>query len=134
MVANQSSVEGGCACKAIRYRISGEPGFSFHCQCRDCQYLSGTGHTSAIIYDRDGIHIDGELNWYEREAPSGNRVRSGFCSNCGTHVINHNSGYPKNAFITVGTLDDPSRFKPTKILYREEGHDWDFVDPELDNS
>ena len=131
MANDRERFEGGCACKAVRYRIEGKPGFSFHCQCRDCQYMSGTGHTSTIIFKADGVQTDGELTWYERRAPSGNSVNSGFCKKCGTGVMNQNSGYPNNLFVLAGTLDDPSVFKPTKVVYRNEGHSWDFVDPEV---
>ena len=43
---------GGCACAAIRYEISGEPVFTNHCQCRDCQRRSGTGHGSYLTFHR----------------------------------------------------------------------------------
>ena len=134
MADYKPKLNGGCACKAIRYRIEGMSGFSFHCQCRDCQYMSGTGHTSTIIFKADDVKVDGELSWYERQAPSGNSVKSGFCNTCGTGVMNQNSGYPDNLFVLVGTLDDPSLFQPTKIIYRDEGHAWDFLDPEADRA
>ena len=41
---------GGCACGAIRYEISGEPVFMNHCQCLDCQRRSGTGHGSYLTF------------------------------------------------------------------------------------
>src|SRR6266849_4174413 len=41
---------GGCACGAIRYEISGEPMVMNHCQCRDCQRKSGTGHGSYLTF------------------------------------------------------------------------------------
>ena len=43
---------GGCACGAIRYEISAEPIFMNHCQCRDCQRESGTGHGSYLTFPR----------------------------------------------------------------------------------
>ena len=121
---------GGCACGAVRYELHGNMGFSFHCQCRSCQYLSGTGHASAFICKKEALNGSGDLTWYERPAPSGNVVKSGFCPVCGTHVFNQNSGHLENVFITASTLDDPSVFRASKVLYRDEGHDWDFVDPE----
>ncbi|MDB5516133.1 MAG: aldehyde-activating protein [Tardiphaga sp.] len=39
---------GGCACGAIRYEIPTEPLVMNHCQCRDCQRKSGTGHGSYL--------------------------------------------------------------------------------------
>lgn len=41
---------GGCACGAIRYETSSEPIFENHCQCRDCQKRSGTGHGSYLTF------------------------------------------------------------------------------------
>ena len=37
---------GGCACGAIRYEARGDAIAEIHCQCRDCQKRSGTGHSS----------------------------------------------------------------------------------------
>ena len=39
---------GGCACGAIRYATKHAPVFQNHCQCRDCQRWSGTGHGSYL--------------------------------------------------------------------------------------
>ena len=50
---------GGCACGAIRYSILGEPLFSNHCQCRDCQRESGSGHGSYMTFARAGVTRDG---------------------------------------------------------------------------
>lgn len=122
--------KGGCACRAIRWELAGDMGFSFHCQCRDCQYLSGTGHASAFICREGDFALNGDLSWYARKAPSGNTVSSGFCPTCGTHVVNRNSGFPDNVFVTAATLDEPSRFAPTKVVHREDGLHWDFIDPE----
>ena len=44
--------------------------------------------------------------------------------------MNENSGYPDIAFVNAGTLDDPALFAPTKVVHREDGLAWDFVDPE----
>ena len=34
-------VEGGCYCKAVRYKADGDPMFKGQCHCRECQYTSG---------------------------------------------------------------------------------------------
>lgn len=125
-----ASIKGGCACRAVRYVLSGPMGFSFHCQCRDCQYLSGTGHASAFICKAEKFQFDGDLTWFKRTAPNGNIVTSGFCPTCGTPVVNRTTGYADNLFIAAATLDDPSQFKPTKVVHREDGLHWDLVDPE----
>ena len=48
------SIEGGCQCGAIRYRIEGEFMGSGACHCRSCQYSTGGGPnyatTTPILY------------------------------------------------------------------------------------
>lgn len=129
-MTNHQPVTGGCACRLVRYSIAGQMGFSFHCQCRDCQYLTGAGHASAFICSRADVTVDGQLSRYSRRAPSGNTVESFFCGTCGSPVLNQNSGYTDKYFISAGTLDDPSRFTPTKVVHREDGNAWDLTDPE----
>ena len=51
---------GGCACGAIRYAIDDAAVFEHHCQCRDCQRRSGTGHSSYLTFpDRTKVTISG---------------------------------------------------------------------------
>jgi hypothetical protein len=123
-------IEGGCACRTIRYSLTGKMGFSFHCQCRDCQYLSGTGHASIFICGKADVDLTGNLTWYERQAPSGNVVRSGFCGLCGSPVVNHNLGYADRLFVAAASLDDPALFAPGTVVHRDEGQTWDLCDPE----
>ena len=56
---------GGCACGAIRYETGSEPIVEIHCQCRDCQKRSGTGHGSYLTFaQRAEVTIAGEAkNW-----------------------------------------------------------------------
>lgn len=47
-----TSYTGGCACGALRYEAAAQPIFENHCQCRDCQKRSGTGHGSYLTFPR----------------------------------------------------------------------------------
>lgn len=52
---------GGCACGAIRYGTDSDAILESHCQCRDCQRRSGTGHGSYLIFPRGSdVTITGE--------------------------------------------------------------------------
>lgn len=44
-------------------------------------------------------------------------------------VVARNSGQPDMLAITVGSLDDPAKFKPQMVAYASRGHAWDHVDP-----
>jgi hypothetical protein len=74
---------GGCACGAIRYEIPGEPIFMNHCQCRDCQHKSGTGHGSYLTFAAAGVKLTGEATQWDMVADSGNVKTRGFCPRCG---------------------------------------------------
>src|SRR5687768_395320 len=64
---------GGCACGAIRYETSSQPIFENHCQCRDCQKRSGTGHGSYLTFPRRAdVTITGEANTWRVTSDSGN--------------------------------------------------------------
>lgn len=119
---------GGCACGAIRYKSTGVPIFSFFCHCRQCQQATGTGHSSAFIVAKETTVITGELTFWDRTVENGNTVSQGFCGKCGSPVLNQNSGYPDNLYITAGSLDDPTLFKPRAVLYDSEAHHWDQID------
>lgn len=131
MKTTNPSITGGCACGAISYASTSTPLFSFHCQCRACQKMTGTGHSSAFICRDAETEFSGQLTWFERQAPSGNVVKQGFCATCGSPVVNRNSGYPDKVYLTAGSMNEPSGFKPQKVVHRDEGHVWDLVDPEV---
>jgi hypothetical protein len=64
---------GGCACGAVRYEISAEPIFMNHCQCRDCQRASGTGHGSYLTFaSRAQVKVAGRATHRDTVADSGN--------------------------------------------------------------
>jgi hypothetical protein len=122
---------GGCECGAIRYECSAEPIMAGHCHCRSCQNASGTGHASHLMVPRAAMTITGDLRLYERAADSGNRVRRGFCPNCGASVYGESSGWPDVLTLLAGSLDDPELFRPGMIVYAEAAPCWDGMDPAL---
>ena len=88
------TLTGGCLCGAIRYEVSGPPDFSFICQCRRCQRITGTGHAPAFKVDRDRIAIKGTPKSYESPADSGATVTSHFCGSCGAPLFSATSRFP----------------------------------------
>ena len=76
---------GGCACGAIRYETSSKPIVESHCQCRDCQKRSGTGHGSYVVFSgRADVSITGEPKDWRVAGDSGNEKLHAFCPTCGT--------------------------------------------------
>jgi len=124
-------ITGGCACGAIRYECTGEPLAALHCQCRDCRRFSGTGHFSIMIVPKAAVKLLGEPTYYVTDADSGHRVSRGFCPDCGSPVLGCYTGFPDSVGLAAGSLDDPSRFTPSMVIYAARGPRWDVTDPAL---
>lgn len=122
---------GRCACGAIRYSITTEPGFAFHCQCRQCQRASGTGHASLFVVPKEAVVLEGEVKFFAQTADDGATISRGFCPACGSPMIGKSTGYPEVLIITAASLDDPAQFEPQKVVFSESAQPWDHVDPAL---
>ena len=122
---------GGCACGAIHYEIAADPIMAGHCQCRDCQRSSGTGHGSFLAFPEGAAKISGTAKYYDVKADSGNTASRGFCPNCGSPVLAKTSGFPDMVAVTAASLDDPSKFKPGFLTYTDRAHAWDLHDSSL---
>lgn len=122
---------GGCACGAIRYEIEGEPIFMNHCQCRDCQRKSGTGHGSYLTFVRDGVKLEGEAAQWDIVGDSGNVKKRAFCPICGSPVYMTFAAMSGVFTVHAASLDDPGRFQPQAVTYAVRGHAWDYLDPAI---
>ncbi len=108
--------EGGCYCKAIRYRIDGQVTFQMQCHCRECQYISGGGPNYFIGVPGDAFtYIKGSPASFTRsdlDAP----VTREFCPECGTSLTSRPPAFP-GVVVKVGTLDDPGGFDPQMAIF-----------------
>lgn len=126
-----TSYTGGCACHAIRYEITGEPVFMNHCQCKDCQQASGTGHGSYLTFPAAGVQLSGEAAQWDVTADSGNTKTRGFCPRCGSPVYLRFAAMPHIFTVHAASLDEPERFKPQALTYHMRALAWDQIDPAL---
>ena len=123
---------GGCACGAIRYEARGEPVVEIHCQCRDCQKRSGTGHSSYLTFaQRAAVKIDGRAAEWRVAGDSGNEKIHAFCPTCGSPVYLTFAANPEPIAVHATSLDEPDRFKPQLVTYTVRAHAWDAIDPSL---
>ncbi|HEX7111624.1 MAG TPA: GFA family protein [Mizugakiibacter sp.] len=120
--------EGGCLCGAVRYRVSGEPRALTRCHCRSCRLASGAPSLAwAIFRTEDFALIAGKL---ARFASSPGVVRT-FCANCGTSLTYRSAARPEAIDVTTATLDEPSRFAPTKEIWTGHALAWQPLDATL---
>lgn len=125
------TVTGECLCGQLQYRCEAQAIMAGHCQCTDCQKMSGSGHASSIAFPAGSLKITGEMSTYQKKADSGNIVTRGFCPNCGSQVHATNTGYEQFEFIRAGSLHNLEHFKPTMVVYAKSAASWDSTDPEL---
>jgi hypothetical protein len=123
---------GGCACGAVRYSTGHAPVFQNHCQCRDCQRRSGTGHGSWLTFAaRAEMAITGEVTQWEVAGDSGKVKIHAFCPVCGTPTFLRFAAMPDLIAVPAASLDAPDRFTPQALTYRVRGLAWDVVDPSV---
>ena len=55
-------LEGCCTCRAVRYRLTGEPLFVHCCHCRWCQRETGASFALNALYEADRVTLlEGEV-------------------------------------------------------------------------
>jgi hypothetical protein len=127
-----TTFSGGCLCRAIRYEASGKPKFSLSCHCRDCQYVSGGAPTHAVLMPSDAVQLlKGTPKTFWSLSDTGNRVARLFCENCGTPLFAHSPARPDIMAIKVGSLDDPSWFRPQANIWVSSAQPWSQLDADI---
>jgi len=122
---------GGCLCGAVRYELAGKTRMGVSCYCRDCQYVSGGAPAHALIVSRQDLTISGATRTYWTEAESGRRVAREFCATCGTPLFSYTENKPGRVGLKVGSLDDPSQFKPQLAIWMASAQPWHTLDISL---
>ncbi len=120
-----SKISGGCLCGQVRYESDSEILRAYHCHCRDCQKLSGTGHLSLLAISEENFELTGSLKYFEKSGDSGNKVSLGFCPNCGSNILGKPQQLPGVIAIAAGSLDDTSLFVPAMELFTDSAPSWD---------
>lgn len=113
------TMEGGCQCGRVRYKARIADDEAYLCHCRMCQ--RATGGVSIAFKNVRKVDVDWrgeEPDWYQ-SSPIAARP---FCARCGTPL---GFAYPDSEKIdlTVGSFDDPSRFRPAHHFGAESLHE-----------
>lgn len=122
---------GGCACGAIRYECTAEPILMFNCHCRDCQHASGAGHSCVVLLSASSFKITrGERRYHFTPSAAFGHHKRGFCTECGSRLTGgeNREGTAQYVGINVGSLDDPSWFRPQMDIFTSEAQPWDQMD------
>src|SRR4051812_19070263 len=103
-------LEGGCFCKAVRYRIKGTPSNTMVCHCQSCRRVAAAPVVAWVTFNKaDFEFVQGTPARFHSSKP----VTRTFCPTCGTALTYETEKFPDMIDITTCSLDDPSAFPPT---------------------
>jgi hypothetical protein len=121
-----SPLEGGCDCRAIRYRLDAAPLFVHCCHCSWCQRESGASFAlNAMIESEHVIRLAGEPVLVDTPSESGAGQQVARCAKCHVAVWSHYGGAgPLVSFVRVGTLDEPHRLPPDVHIFTASKQPW----------
>ena len=115
--ANRHS--GGCYCGTLRYATVLDGSVAGQCHCRACQHVAGGGpQYFQLVMPESFEWVSGQPRSYTKIALA-DPVTRFFCGDCGTHVLTRRSDQ-RALVLKVGTLDDPSYFRPRVAICMDE--------------
>jgi hypothetical protein len=116
--------EGGCACGAVRYRLTSDPLFVHCCHCLNCQRQTGSAFVINLLIEADRVDLlAGEPQPVDVPRDDGS-VQSIFrCSACQVAVFS-TYGHPAVWFVRGGTLDEPASVAPDVHIYTRSKLPW----------
>jgi len=106
----------------------------FKCHCRDCQHVTGGGHTPVVYVPASTFKLTrGKLSYFktDSEMMGPHSHRRGFCPECGSRLTGGEGPGMTGIGVTAGSLDDPRGFKPAVEIWMSDAQPWDIVDPAL---
>ena len=124
-------LDGGCACRAVRFRLAGAPLVVHCCHCRWCQRESGSAFALNAVIEADRVALlDGEPEVVHTPSESGRGQRIARCPACRVALWSHYAGAgPLFSFVRVGTLDDPDALPPDIHIFTASKQPWVAIPP-----
>ena len=119
------TLEGGCACGAVRYRLASRPMFVHCCHCRECQRQTGSAFVINALIEADRVEmLSGETMAVTVPTDSGLPHEIHRCPDCATALWSHYSGRQELSYVRVGALDEPSALPPDVHIYTRSKLPW----------
>ena len=122
----REELEGGCACRAVRYRLLSAPLIVHACHCTECRKLTGAAFAVNALIETDRLErLAGEPRPVPVTGASGKPQSVFRCPECAVALWSHYPGASdKLAFVRVGTLDEPARLPPDIHIYTSTRLPW----------
>ena len=112
------TMQGGCACGAVRFEADVDSDGAYLCHCRMCQRATGSVSIAFKNLPQAKMRWLSEPDWYD-SSPIAKRP---YCAACGTSLGFQYTEGP-NLDLTVASFDDSARFVPTSHFGVESLHE-----------
>jgi hypothetical protein len=116
-----ATLDGGCACGRVRYRLHSRPYDAGYCHCSICRRCSGA---PAVVYATVPLEHFELLRGRTRRYRSTDFGERGFCGDCGAAIWMRVAHAPETLDITVATLDAPEAVPPGFHIWTESRIPW----------
>ena len=119
-------LEGGCTCRAVRYRMTAKPLFVHCCHCRWCQRETGASFAlNAMIESDRVVLLSGAPEVVLTPSNSGKGQKIARCPQCRIALwSNYGGAGDVVRFVRVGTLDKPDRLPPDIHIFTSSKQPW----------
>ena len=111
---SDAALTGGCACRAVRYRLASQPFDAGYCHCILCRRSSGAPLLAFATVPLADFVVTAGAPRVRRSSNFGER---GFCADCGTQLTMHVDHQPDTIDFTIASLDDPVSVVPGFHLF-----------------
>jgi len=119
------SLEGGCFCKKVRYRLTSAPMFVHCCHCLNCQSQTGSAFVLNALIETSRIELlSGEPMVTELRSGDGGPHDVYRCPDCLVAVWSDYGRRPGLRFVRIGTLDDPKALSPDVHIFTRSKQPW----------
>lgn len=117
------SREGGCACGAVRYRLTSDPLFTHCCHCLNCQRQTGSAFVINVLIEADRVQLLAGAPQPVEAPRDGSKQLIFRCPTCQVAVFSQ-YGRPEVMFVRGGTLDQPSGIAPDVHIFTRSKLPW----------
>jgi hypothetical protein len=117
-------LEGGCACGAVRYRLTSGPLFVNCCHCLNCQRQTGSAFVINLLIEADRVDlVAGEPRRVPAPRDDGSEQQVWRCPACQVAVFSE-YGRSDVRFVRAGTLDEPAAVRPDAHIFTRSKLPW----------
>ena len=123
---SDQTFDGGCTCRAVRYRMTSKPMFVHCCHCRWCQRETGASFALNALIESSRVELlQGQPEVIDTPSNSGKGQKIARCPICRIALWSNYGGMGDVVrFVRVGTLHEPDRCPPDIHIFTSSKQPW----------